>query len=206
MVRKKRAKGARRVFINAGCGHEDSSWLPAYFESWKELRVDIDASTNPDLITSVTDLSAVPDATVHAVWSSHSLEHLYAHEVPIALGEFRRVLNPDGFVCIIVPDLQAIGNLIATDRLAEIIYESPSGPVTAHDMIFGFGPALASGSIAMAHHCGFTPTPLIKSLTEAGFEEILLRRKGSLELVAVAFAHRSGDPNSLEHILAELGF
>jgi hypothetical protein len=58
----------------------------------------------------------------------------------------------------------------------------------------------------MAHHCGFTPTPLIKSLTEAGFEEILLRRKGSLELVALALAHQAEDTNDLERILAELGF
>lgn len=166
-----------RVFVNAGCGHSGSSSVPMYFDSWQQLRVDIDLSTNPDMLTSVTDLSVIEDATMHAVWSSHCLEHLFAHEVPMALAEFRRVLCQDGFACIVVPDLQAIANLIAKDRLDECIYESPSGPVTAHDMIWGFGPALASGQTAMAHHCGFTPTPLLKILTDAGFEEILYVEK-----------------------------
>ena len=36
----------------------------------------------------MTDMSMVDSAAVDAVWSSHNLEHLYAHEVPVALGEF----------------------------------------------------------------------------------------------------------------------
>lgn len=195
-----------RVFINAGCGYEGTSSPPPCFDSWQQVRIDVDPSTNPDVLASITDLSAIPDASVHAVWSSHCLEHLYAHEVPVALSEFRRVLRQDGFACIVVPDLQSIANLIAADRLDESIYESPSGPVTAHDMIWGFGPALASGKTAMAHHCGFTPTPFLKTLTHAGFDEILLRRKASLELVALALRYASDSSEHREQILTELGF
>lgn len=193
------------VFVNAGCGHEGSS-LPSYFAGWNQLRVDIDISTNPDILTSITDLSRVADGSADAVWSSHTLEHLFAHEVPVALSEFRRVLKEDGFVCIVVPDLQVIADLIATDRLMETIYDSPAGPVSAHDMIWGFSPALASGKTAMAHHCGFTPTPFLKSLTDAGFEEILLRRKQTLELVAIAVPYYSEGTVHLERKLTELGF
>jgi hypothetical protein len=140
------------------------------------------------------------------VWSAHCIEHLYPHEVPMALAEFRRVLRRTGFACIVIPDLQAIAQWIATDRIHETIYESASGPVTAHDMIWGFGRALAAGKLSMAHHCGFTPTPFLKYLTEAGFEEILLRRKTNLELVAMVRRQRSEQADFCKSMLARLGF
>ena len=52
-----------------------------------------------------------------AVWSSHNLEHLYAHQVAVALGEFHRVLKPDGFALITLPDLQKVAELVAADSL-----------------------------------------------------------------------------------------
>jgi hypothetical protein len=96
--------------------------------------------------------------------------------------------------------------MIATDQLNETIYESPSGPVTAHDVIWGFGPALASGNLAMAHHSGFTPATFLKAITAAGFEEILLRRMSNLELVALALRNPSRSADYRDQLLAELGF
>src|ERR1700733_3298799 len=110
MPRKKSAQQSRRVFLNAGCGTIDDSRLPRFFHKWQEIRVDVDASLKPDLVASIADLSAIPDASVDAVWSAHCVEHLFAYEVPRALGEFRRVLRKNGFACIIVPDLQAIAH------------------------------------------------------------------------------------------------
>jgi SAM-dependent methyltransferase len=203
---KKTVKRARRAFVNAGCGPSGNSRLPAFFRSWRQIRVDIDPTTNPDLLSSIADLSAIPKGTVDAVWSAHCLEHLYAHEVPSALSEFRRVLRSSGFACIVIPDLQAISEWIASDRLFETIYYSASGPVNAHDMIWGFGRAIAAGNTAMAHRCGFTPTSFIQSLTDAGFAEIQLRRKNSLELVALALCRASKSDGFRESMLAELGF
>jgi ubiquinone/menaquinone biosynthesis C-methylase UbiE len=57
----------------------------------------------------MTDMSAVADASVDAIFSSHNIEHLYPHEVPVALGEFLRVLKPDGFAIITWGTLQAAG-------------------------------------------------------------------------------------------------
>jgi SAM-dependent methyltransferase len=158
------------------------------------------------VLSSIADLSAIPDGTVDAVWASHSVEHLYQYQVPAALSEFRRVLRKGGFACIVIPDLQAIANWIATDRLHETIYESASGPVTAHDMIWGFGRAVAGGNAAMAHRCGFTPTPFAKAISGAGFEEVLVRRKNTLELVGLALRQRSKREEYREELLAELGF
>jgi hypothetical protein len=44
---------------------------------------------NPDIVGTMTDMSAVADASVDALFSSHNIEHLYPHEVPVALAEFR---------------------------------------------------------------------------------------------------------------------
>jgi SAM-dependent methyltransferase len=206
MPGKRLARRARRAFVNAGCGPTGNARLPAFFRTWRQIRVDIDPKMKPDLVTSIADLSAIPSGTVDAVWSAHSLEHLYAHEVPVTLSEFRRVLRSTGFACIVIPDLQAIAGWIASDRLLETIYESAAGPVTAHDMIWGFGRAIAAGNTAMAHRCGFTPTPFIQRLTEAGFGEVQLRRKNSLELVALALCKRSKREGYRDAILAKLGF
>jgi predicted SAM-dependent methyltransferase len=40
-------------------------------------------------------MSALATGSVDAVVSSHNMEHLYPHEVPLALAEFVRVLKPD---------------------------------------------------------------------------------------------------------------
>ena len=75
--------------------------------------MDIDASVQPDLIGTMTDMKAVDDVSVDAVFSSHNIEHLYPHEVPIALAEFHRVLKPNGFVLLTCPDLQSVCTRVA---------------------------------------------------------------------------------------------
>jgi Methyltransferase domain len=182
-----------------------NSRVPAYFHKWQQIRVDVDPGVKPDLVTSIADLSAIPDGAVDAVWSAHCVEHLFGYQVPLALAEFRRVLSERGFACVIVPDLQAIAHWIANDRLHETIYESAAGPITAHDMMWGFGPAIANGDTAMAHHCGFTPTLLLQRFQAAGFAEIVLRRKSNLELVALSLPHLSGGAERRETLMAKLG-
>jgi SAM-dependent methyltransferase len=157
------------------------------------------------LVASIADLSAIPSGSVDAIWSAHCVEHLFAHEVPLALAEFRRVLRKNGFACIIVPDLQAIAHWIATDRLQETIYHSAAGPVTAHDMVWGFGPAIAHGKMGMAHRCGFTPTLLLERLKETGFGEIVLRRKNSLELAGLALQKPSASSEQRKRLMVRLG-
>jgi hypothetical protein len=175
-----------RLLVNAGCGPAGGTRLPTMFRDWQQLRVDSDPAVSPDIVASITDLSAIPTGCANALWSAHCVEHLYGHEVVHALCEFYRVLADDGFACVIVPDLQAIAQYIATDRLHEPIYQSNAGPVSAHDMIFGFGSAIAQGRESMAHRCGFTPTLLMQRLQETPFAEIVIRRRvAALELIAL---------------------
>jgi hypothetical protein len=192
------------LVVNAGCGTSEGRRLPVYFDSWRELRVDVDPAAQPDLLTSVTDLSAIPSGAVGAVWTSHCIEHLYAHEVGRALAEFYRVLSDDGFICIIVPDLQAVASYVAADRLHETLYDSAAGPITAHDILFGFGAAVARGHTSMAHHCGFTPTMMLRRLSEIPFDEVIIRRRPSFELAAVARKKRVNHADEREALITAL--
>jgi len=175
-----------RLLVNLAAGQKGFAWLPAIFADWREVRVDVDAAVAPDILAHMTDLSAIESGTADAVWLSHGIEHLYLFEVSKAVAEIYRILADDGFCCVIVPDLQTLAEYIANDRLHEVVYESPAGPVIAHDIIFGFGPYLARGRSSMAHKCGFTPTLLLQKLQEAPFAEIVLRRRANQELAAVA--------------------
>lgn len=194
------------MLVNLGSGPRESSFLPDYFRQWKQLWVDIDPSVEPDIVADLTDLSLIPDNHADAVWASHCIEHLYEHQVMTALTEFRRVVRDDGFVCVIVPDLQAVANYVAADRMNEPIYDSPAGPITPHDIFFGFGPAIASGHTAMAHRCGFTPGALQRCFEQLPFGEVVLRRRDeSLELVALARVTPPRGEEDREALFAALG-
>ena len=194
----------QRLLVNLGCGSKGLAWLPPMFSDWRELRVDVDAVVAPDILADMTDLSAIETGSVDAVWSAHGIEHLYLFEVGKAIAEVYRILAADGFFCLIVPDLQAITEYIANDRLHEVVYQSPAGPVIAHDMLFGFGPALAQGRSSMAHKCGFTPTLLLHKLQESPFAEIVLRRRANHELAAVACKRAAAGEAEREAFLAAL--
>ena len=73
----------------------------------REVRLDIDPQHKPDIVASMVD---IPDdiGQFTLVYSSHSLEHLYPHEVHRALRGSTRVLVPNGICIAIVPDLQDI--------------------------------------------------------------------------------------------------
>ncbi|SEP92216.1 Methyltransferase domain-containing protein [Solimonas aquatica] len=166
-------------FLHVGCGPATKVNTTAAFAGadWQELRLDIDASVKPDIIGSMTDMSAVPDASFDALFSSHNLEHLYPHEVPVALKEFRRVLKPEGFAVITCPDLQSICALVAEGKLLDAAYESPSGPISALDVLYGHRPALAAGNLYMAHRCGFVETSLREALCAAGFKVVATKSR-----------------------------
>jgi SAM-dependent methyltransferase len=116
------AKSLKRV-LNAGSGSYAARKLHPVFapEAWEEIRIDIDPQSKPDIVASITDMrSSVALQSFDAIWSSHTLEHLYAHEVPLALAEFKRVLKPDGFALINSPDLESVASLILEGGLDKV--------------------------------------------------------------------------------------
>lgn len=174
------------MILNAGCGASGAERLPRMFSAWRHVRIDVDPAVQPDVVADLTDLSAFADNSADAIWTSHCIEHLYRHQVAPALAEIRRVLKPDGFVVVIVPDVQWIARYVVEDRMSEPIYDSPAGPITAHDILFGHGRSIAQGNAHMAHRTGFTPSSIAESIKEAGFPACVIRRRPHFELMAVA--------------------
>jgi len=121
-------KKTNKLFLHVGCGPKFKDQTTSGFADgqWTEIRFDIDESVCPDLIGTMTDMSSVDSESVDAIFSSHNIEHLYPHEVPIALKEFLRVLRPEEFAVITCPDLQSTCALVAEDKLTEPAYTSPS--------------------------------------------------------------------------------
>ena len=88
-----------KTFLHVGYGLQNkSSCFGFNNDNWKEIRLDIDKNVNPDIEGTLTDMSLVKTGSVDAVYSCHNIEHIYPHEVPIALKEFYRVLKDDGIV------------------------------------------------------------------------------------------------------------
>lgn len=161
----------RKTVLHVGCGPYHPLMLHPFFNraEWDELRLDIDPAVAPDIVASITDMSSVSDESVDALYSSHNLEHLYAHEVPLALSEFHRVLKVRGFLFLTVPDFQAVAAEIVRDNLEGTLYVSPAGPIAAIDIMWGHRPSIAQGNHFMAHKTGFTATTLAHKLNDAGF-------------------------------------
>jgi ubiquinone/menaquinone biosynthesis C-methylase UbiE len=179
----------QKIVLNVGCGYPLRQKLHRHFHGpeWREVRLDLDPAVQPDIVCSITDMGPVSANTIDAVWSSHNLEHLQRHEVPLALGQFIRVLKPRGLLLLTLPDLQQVAQLVVDDKLEDLAYQSPSGPVTPLDMIFGHTASLARGNRYMAHRTGFTARTLHQALVEAGFVEVRLRVGGSFDLWATAY-------------------
>ncbi len=168
----------RRV-LNAGSGPPSNRHLHPIFTKgdWDEIRLDIDPQAAAHLTGSIVDMSGLIAAqSFDAVWSSHSLEHLYAHEVPRALSEFFRILKPDGFALVSSPDLETVAALVAAQGLDHPAYMSPAGPITPLDMLFGHTASIARGLTSMAHNTGFTCASLGNALAQAGFAMVLVKR------------------------------
>jgi len=183
-----------KTFLHVGCGTKDKSQLKGFNNNnWNEIRFDIDKNVNPDIEGTLTDMKSVETGSVDAVYSAHSIEHIFPHEVPIALKEFYRVLKDDGIVVITCLDLQAVCELVAKDKLLEPFYESPLGPISPIDILYGHREAIAKGHEYMAHKGGFTYSSLNSSFFEAGFKARYggrVQEGGEYNLFLVAFKQK----------------
>ena len=176
-------------FLHVGCGPKRKAQTTPGFNTpeWDEVRFDIDESVQPDVLGTMTDMKAVADASMDAVFSSHNIEPLYPHDVPVALNEFLRVLKPTGIAVITCPDLQSVCALIADNKLTQPAYVSPAGPIAPLDILYGHRAAMQRGNLYMAHRCGFTRDVLHSTLQQSGFPSVIaLARPQHFDLWAIA--------------------
>src|SRR5678815_274504 len=148
--------------LHAGCGHEP---LPPWVgEPIEVIRLDINEAVKPDVCASITDMGEI--GRFDTLYCGHTLEHLYLHEISLALREFLRVLKPNGRALIRVPDLEDI------KPTGEVVYTSTSGELIAGvDMYFGHRKSVAVNPY-MAHRFGFVQDTLKRVLTAAGFAKV----------------------------------
>ena len=165
----------RGSLLHIGCGSES---LPTWLSEYKETRLDIDEACKPDIVASMTALGDIGEFDV--VFCQHALEHLYPHEVPLAVNEFLRVLKTGGYALVFVPDLEDVK---PTD---EIIVVAPSGPITGLDMYYGYAQALREGNLYMAHKCGFVSQTLKEVFVKGGFTKVEIKRLAPYNLMGIA--------------------
>ena len=152
--------------LDVGGGEEDR--LPDLYIGWERLRLDIDPQCKPDICMDARDLP-IEGQKFDAVYCSHNLEHFHRHDALKVLKGFVQSLNEDGYAHILVPDIGEVmrqfvyGGMDIESRL----YESIGGsPITAHDMMYGWGGPIEHGNEFYAHKTGFT-LPLLRRMIEA---------------------------------------
>lgn len=161
----------QRNVLNVG-GANKRGDLPPHFANMNHHLLDILPGPDVDLCADARLLTEQPAGQYDAIYCSHNLEHYYEHEIPQVLAGFKHMLQPEGFVQIVVPNLQqAMGHMAV--RMAEpdaVLYLSAAGPVRYLDLIFGHAPQIALKGEPFAHKFGFSPKLLKKVLKQAGFE------------------------------------
>ena len=181
-----------KTLLHVGCASLNISHIKGFsIDDWTEIRFDIDESRNPDIVGTLTDMSLVQTGSVDAIYSAYNIDHIYPHEVPTALSEFFRVLKDDGMAIIKCPDIQSVCEAVAKGKLLEPFYNSPVGPISPIDILFGNRKAVAKGNEFMAKKGGFIYSVLDRALHQAGFEVRYGGRvKNGRELSIVAFKQK----------------
>ena len=182
----------RRV-LNVG-GQSRGIPLPGPYAAFEHVLLDLDPDVGADIVLDVRQLTSLEPQQFDAVYCAHNLEHVRQHEVPGVLAGFRHVLKPGGLAHIIVPDLQEL--MLACVQqgidLDGLLYESPMGPITPLDVLYGHGGIIAqSGQDGYAPRTGFSRRTLANVVEASGFSPMFCQQ-GNLELNLITF---NGDPD-----------
>lgn len=176
--------------LNVGGGSKTIPISP-WYQGWSHLLLDIDPLTGADVVLDARQLTTLPGALFDAIYCSHNLEHYYQHDVGKVLAGFLHVLKPDGFAEIHVPDMQLVMQHFVEngDDIHGTLYESAGGPISVHDVMYGWGKQIAASGVDFyAHKTGFTPRSLREVLLAAGFAEVWINASTSgFAIGALAF-------------------
>lgn len=107
--------------LHLGCGKR-------YLRGW--THIDIADFDHIDVRTSIDDLSALSDSIASHIYSSHALEYLDRLEAGQALKEWYRVLIPDGWLHLAVPDFAALLKIYAMSSNLDTILGPLFGRLT----------------------------------------------------------------------------
>ena len=195
-----------KKFLHVGPGGKDKSQSSHVYklDEWEEVRLDVNKDTSPHILGSMTDLSMIKDGDFSGICSSHNLEHIFAHEVEKTLLGFERILDSEGELFIEVPDLMVCAEAIIKGNFNKTLYESPAGPITPMDMIYGHTKHIAAGNHYMAHKIGFTADILLATLKACGFKSVVVLRS-DYSLHCLAKKGEGLEEDIKKRVLAHLG-
>ena len=169
------------IVLNAGSGEKQVCDRIAFFKDWKELTLDL-YDERADINCDITTLDKVPNDSVDCVWASHVIEHLYWHELPKTFENFSRVLKPNGFAIIVVPDLGAIADRIKENLMDPVV---EFNGLTTLDFIYGGRYYHERDGIGQLHKTGFTSKSMSQLLNNFGINGCV--KEKNFQVYAVCF-------------------
>lgn len=185
----------QKLVLNVG-GSSKQIPIPAHFDGWTHLLLDVDPAGSPDIVCDARELGKMQAGQFDAVYCSHNLEHYYKHHGQAVLRGFLHVLKPDGFADIRVPDLKSVMKKVVESGMdiEDALYISEAGPISVRDVIYGWGKQIESSGVDFfAHKTGFTAQSLAATLFDTGFGQVLVDEAPEFfELRALAF---KGEPS-----------
>ncbi len=165
--------------------------VPPWYEGHDVTRLDIDPRCEPDLLMDVRNVGALKDNPYDVVFCSHCLEHFYLHEVEGIVRGFYHALFDNGACDVFVPDVGALLADGIRHSLDGLLYESPAGPITVHDLLYGFAPYQREGEYH-SHHSGWSDRRLGGLMKHCGFSVIYSRHLGH-DLRVIGFKVRPSE-------------
>ena len=188
-----------KIVLNLGAGKDHKQYLPGIFKHLEQVTVDADEQVKPDVCDDIRTLSKLAPSDgrvtyefvtreVHGIFSSHTLEHLFAQDAYEALVFWNKeVLVPGGLLVLVLPDIRAAAEKIMMRRPLEPIYISPAGPIRALDILYAHPATTRDGNPYAMHRTGFCKEILEISLCESGYiVSSVLEMGGEL----IAYAHK----------------
>jgi SAM-dependent methyltransferase len=159
---------ARGLKLHIGCGK-------GLLEGW----VNIDISPAP---LSLNVMWGLPfeDGSVSHIFVSHLLEHLFfPRDVMKFFAELRRVLAPAGILRVVVPDIEKC--MVAYGADDRTFFDSrretwswwPENPTRLEDFLGYAGAGAEPAYLFESHKYGYDFETLKRTLTSAGFDNIL---------------------------------
>jgi SAM-dependent methyltransferase len=184
--------------LNVGGGNKQIP-IPPHYNGWSHYLLDIAPGDDVDVVLDARKLVTLDPAQFDAVYCSHNLEHYHPHDGARVLAGFLHVLKPNGYAEIHVPDMTSVLKAMVNRSMDidDVLYTSPGGPITVHDVIYGWGAQIErSGVDFYAHKRGFTARSLTQVLERAGFAHIVMAvAESSYEIHALAF---KGEPTQAQ--------
>ena len=179
----------RYKVLNVGGNSKDIA-IPEIYQDFEHLILDIDERVAPDILGDARKLKEQAACSFEAVYCSHNLEHYHEHEVETVLSGFLHILKSGGFAHIVVPDIEAVINTVAREKigLTDHLYVTRSGiPIRPLDVIYGWSKEIRdSGQDYFSHKTGFSEATLTEKLRASGFTKIF-SSKSNLQVSAIAF-------------------